>query len=520
MGILWAGTNGCGDDCTTAPLGNRLQALRTDLTVGSTGDDVRTLHDYLTAYGYYPNEELGRAFPRWKPVVAAQPADAPTREMMKKLRCGVPDNMLKFDPSDKFGLVSVTAASTNWTFSVVSPPSPLTVSDVVGASLAAGGAWTVRSALTFQQSNTSCSTAAPHVTITSANPSPSLASALAWTDGSGGYCPKISLNKTIDWVHTDVQAVLTHELGHAFGLDHSAWRGAEMEPASSTRLLDPDDMVAISTLWDTYRQVSGSAKDIGVSPDGSSVWVIGTNAVGSNFGIFKFNPGGWWDQSDGFAVRIAVDWNGQPWVVNAAGEMFVRNSNTPFSGFWQQIPGTFHDVATSANFTVWAVGSTPTSGGFRVMKHNGLTFDQDPLTTGAVRIAVSPSGNPWIVNSSGAIFRRTTSDLFSGSWESIPGNAVDIAAGPGHVQTKNGFSTDGTEWHVNGSVLYVWDEQPGFVDSNPGSSIPQTKQWRVGGDDRGTGSASPRSLLATAVSVGGNVQWVVGSNGAIFTSFQ
>lgn len=44
------------------------------------------------------------------------------------------------------------------------------------------------------------------------------------------------------------------------------------------------------------------------------------------------------------------------------------------------------------------------------------------------RIAVQRDGRPWTVTSSGAIFRRTSADVTSGSWQQIPGCARDIAA--------------------------------------------------------------------------------------------
>jgi hypothetical protein len=356
---------------------------------------------------------------------------------------------------------------------------------------------------------------------------------LGSTSGGGGCCATVTLNTQISWSTgaADMQTVLLHELGHAFGLAHSAWlvpRVTMYPIIFGVEFLDADDMVGISTLWDTYTQVQGGATDIGVGSNGTA-WIIGTTPIGLDFDIRRYNGTGW-DLSDGFAVRIAVDPTGVPWVVNSGGFIYYRGSADPFSpGAWQLMPGSAVDIGVGADGSVWVVGTISKPDGFGLYKFNGTCsngtcscpngvcgWNADVNNVGALRVTVSPSGKPWTVGASGAIKRRSTSDPANGTWETLTGNARDIGAGPGHQETINGFMTDGTEWHVNGSVLYVWDEQPG--SGSGGSVIPQSKQWRVGGDDRGSGGGSPRSLTPIAVSAGPGVHWVVSSSGAIFKS--
>src|SRR5262245_6988743 len=57
-----------------AALGNRLDGLRTDLSLGATGDEVRTVQDYLATYGYLPNDALAAQYPAWRPLVARRPS--------------------------------------------------------------------------------------------------------------------------------------------------------------------------------------------------------------------------------------------------------------------------------------------------------------------------------------------------------------------------------------------------------------------------------------------------------------
>src|SRR5262245_33038576 len=75
--LLTAAACGGEDDAGSSgpSLPERLQTLNQDLTIGSTGDDVRAVHEYLTRYGYFPNAQLAHDFPSWRPLVKEPPAD-------------------------------------------------------------------------------------------------------------------------------------------------------------------------------------------------------------------------------------------------------------------------------------------------------------------------------------------------------------------------------------------------------------------------------------------------------------
>lgn len=60
-------------------------------------------------------------------------------------------------------------------------------------------------------------------------------------------------------------------------------------------------------------RVAGRAWDIDVSVR-NKLWVIGTNAEGGGFGIYRWD--GKWTKVPGSAVRIAVDGSQNAWVVN------------------------------------------------------------------------------------------------------------------------------------------------------------------------------------------------------------
>ena len=96
----------------------------------------------------------------------------------------------------------------------------------------------------------------------------------------------------------------------------------------------------------------GLASDIGIGANGD-VWVIGTTTASGGFGIFHYNlSGNNWDQVDGGAVRIAVDPEGNPWVVNDVGKIYRRTS-----AGWEELPGTARDIGIGGNGDVWIVGT-------------------------------------------------------------------------------------------------------------------------------------------------------------------
>lgn len=86
-------------------------------------------------------------------------------------------------------------------------------------------------------------------------------------------------------------------------------------------------------------------------------------------------------------MRVEVDPQGRPWVVNAGGERlrFVRGS-------WQRLPGLLRDIGIGANGAVWAVGVERVAGRSPVYRWNGRDWDLVP--SGAVRIDGRSAGQP------------------------------------------------------------------------------------------------------------------------------
>jgi hypothetical protein len=84
----------------------------------------------------------------------------------------------------------------------------------------------------------------------------------------------------------------------------------------------------------------------------------------------------------------------------------------------QTVIPTAREIALSANGAVWIIGANPVPGGYGLHQHDG-NGGFTAVPGGAVRIAVGPDGQPWVINDAGNILRRVY-----GTWEEI------LEAGP------------------------------------------------------------------------------------------
>ena len=139
------------------------------------------------------------------------------------------------------------------------------------------------------------------------------------------------------------------------------------------------------------------------------------------------------------------------------------------AGGWEQIDGEATDIGIGADGSVWIIGTNEVNGGYGVYRRSVWGWVQLEIDGGAIRIDVDPSGNPWVVDNDGNIFRKIGAKW----WEQIDGEATDI-----------GIGADGSVWiirtsEVNGGYgVYRWSER-GWEQIDGGTA-------QISVDNRGT----------------------------------
>jgi hypothetical protein len=182
---------------------------------------------------------------------------------------------------------------------------------------------------------------------------------------------------------------------------------------------------------------------------------------------------------------------------------------------WDQLPGLAKDIGVAGPSIAWVIGTNPiTPNDFGIFRWAGDKNAWEEVDGAGVRISVGGDGTPWVVNSSGGIFRRRADQ-----WEQLPGLATDIAAfgenfawviGTNPV-TPNDFgifrwADDIHAWvEVDGAGVAIALEgrngRPWVVNSSGGIFTRPGDQWKQ----------LPGLAKDIGVSFDGSV-WVIGTN--------
>lgn len=257
-----------------------------------------------------------------------------------------------------------------------------------------------------------------------------------WISGDFLIIPEFRLGRDSYWLELKLIGVDSFVLD-SYGLNRDFDRG----------FFDRPGLYESSDFYD-WARIPGDARDIGIGADGT-VWVLGGNEY-ENFDFFgddnKVDFGLWvlddfgWLEVPGSGIRLDVDPEGYPWVINSDQEIWRL---TPFG--WDRIPGRAHDIGIGADGSVWVVGTTEREGGYEIFRYTGFGWQKIHGT--GVRIDVDPYGKPWVINHDDDIFR-----LVHGAWQELPGNAKDISVG-----------ADGSVWVIGsneregGYGIYYWE---------------------------------------------------------------
>jgi hypothetical protein len=189
----------------------------------------------------------------------------------------------------------------------------------------------------------------------------------------------------------------------------------------------------------------------------------------------------------------------------------TQNVIDRFGPAFQQVSGFAQDIAAGADGTVWVVG-TDGSAVRESRMHKQTGVDASHMPGSAVRIAVDPHGDPWIIRSDHSIFRLT-----DGAWQKVPGSASDI-----------GIGADGSVWIIGtaagtserGHVICRWNGS-GW-DQMPGGGVriavgPNGNPWIIAGSgalfEYVDTAWQPRGAVGLDIGVGPDGSaWLVGAN--------
>jgi hypothetical protein len=197
------------------------------------------------------------------------------------------------------------------------------------------------------------------------------------------------------------------------------------------RIVSPNTPIAISN----SPSFQIPALDIGLNQNGT-MWCIGRDNYypSGDHQIFKWTGSGW-TVVNGGGVRIDVAADGTPWLVNAAGTVYVRQNSGTGNVPWINMGGNARDIGVGADGSVWIIGKDriPGTSDYKIFKLVNGVWTQS--NGGGVYIDVLDDGRPAIINNAYSVYIKTGNSLTS-AWQQIPnGSGKDIAAD--HQQLDN-----------------------------------------------------------------------------------
>jgi peptidoglycan hydrolase-like protein with peptidoglycan-binding domain len=431
-----------------------------DLNLGMQGQDVRAVQEHLRQFGYFPNPELARADAGWRPVVASSPAtwgtfdavtgegvrafqtrhglkvtgvvDGPTRAQIAQPRCGMPESAFRGDSRDKFALEGKkwTLRRLTWRLDAVIIPG----TNATRAKEAIRGAFLTLARATDLQFGEATSGETPNIVVRVAN----LGSC---SNPAGG-----------------------NVLARGFFPDGKNTQGN----------------VQLNSNCQFWRQNSETDTIPASSLDLETVL------------LHEFGHGLGLDHSTRGPNVAAMFPSGERGVLRRG---LHEDDKIPLGTLynpWRLVSGCAIDIGGGADGSVWMIGCDwqNGAGGSSIYKLVNGEFEQERSLGRANFIAVGPDGIPWVVNSFGEIYRRSSKDPFDTTgWEFLPGSgcAWDIAVG-----------AEGSAWVIG------CDDVPG------GHSI---FKWNGSGWDKTNDNGAADRIAVDSI----GRPWVVNRDGEVFT---
>ncbi len=233
--------------------------------------------------------------------------------------------------------------------------------------------------------------------------------------------------------------------------------------------------------------------DMGVNDDGV-IWRIGWGEVDPEHGeivspehdsrggwrLQRYTDDGRWERTSGWGLRVDVDPDGNPWVVNNLGHIWYWDGST-----WHRIGGEASDIAVGSEGTVWMVQKETGKVARLRAWQKGSTealweiYSDFPDDFEAVYIAAGASGQAIVSDNKGRLwravidFRKPTADIETATTAIQVDNMRDIAAtGPVTERTtkrtrQNLRMDDGgaiSTWFLVGNAAAAGLDAPLVID--------------------------------------------------------
>ena len=287
--------------------------------------------------------------------------------------------------------------------------------------------------------------------------------------------------------------------GKEFIQQASVVPGRKIAVTGSEQLWLVDDQ---DVLWGQLQAGAGlfylrNAHDVAAGAD-NSVWIIGTDERAGGYGIYQRSASyNTWTYMNLAALQIAVDKDGNAWVVDDKGEVHRYNLA---SKSWETMPEhktglKAKSIHTGASGAVWMLGAETIPGGFPIFQWNASNKAWDAYGTYGAADVAEAAGVPWIVQTDGKLYSKAAADA--------PSTApVDVNQGwpletrqpapPTHATqsgtllcANSGTSTTCTDTKADYVGAYKLDTScdSGFYDPIYGGSC-----WKCPSDDDGLGA--------------------------------
>lgn len=203
---------------------------------------------------------------------------------------------------------------------------------------------------------------------------------------------------------------------------------------STKRTDEPTRAVAIQQCFQTVTNIPSPALASVPKTIAKSLWATGRDGF-----LYKYENDAWTKQAQQ-ASQVAVGSATLPVYLTSGYSIFAPNG----SGGYFQVPGAAIDIGMSANNISWVIGTDNRGGGKGIYRWTNGNWQNIP--GGAVRVAVNPIGNAWVINNQDYLYEWTGSSwnyisAVSGKDVAVSSNGTVLLLQPTKIRIKKPSDT-------------------------------------------------------------------------------